>query len=77
MNYQVNYGAGWENVYPDGYGMHESSCDDEECEGCWSPESGDTEIWFNAIFAQDAEEARAGDEIYTAEEWAALAEKGA
>jgi hypothetical protein len=50
--------------------------DDYECDGCWSPESGDPDVWFAAIFEQGAEAARCGhgcvDQYeYTAQEWSA------
>lgn len=142
MNYQVDYGNGYENVYPDGYGMHEphvakfdnviegeahiaspdsnhvtrvqdntfsndpnvtgfdvvgypeagmpdnyhvdsfeteaelrewlatnykqEDCrfdDDYECSGCWSPETGDSEVWFKAVEETGAIAARAGNEL--------------
>lgn len=46
---------------------------DENCESCWSPESGDPDVWFDAIFEQGAERARCGSGAwqyeYTADEW--------
>ena len=139
MNYQVMYSTqdGWENVYPDGYGMHsdpdnhnganfqnvldgeahirqgqsavrvvendegysiiaypeagmpnsspvadfdtpeeaenyliehyaESDCrfdDDYQCAGCWSPETGDVDVWFTAIEETGAIAARCGNAL--------------
>ena len=61
--YQVDYGDGWKNVHPDGYGMHEENCNADDCEGCWNPDGGDPEVWFHALEEEGtAERARAGDE---------------
>jgi hypothetical protein len=45
-NYQVDYGNGYENAYPDS-SMHDSSCNNPECQGCWDQD--DYEVWFSAI----------------------------
>ncbi len=57
--YQIDYGSGYETVYPDGYGMHTSECaaSDVECveaDGCWDPGSDDHEAWFDALVEEGA-----------------------
>ena len=62
--YQIDYGQGWKNAYPDGYAMHEPECIDEECEGCWSPEGGDPDVWFRTVDEWGAAvRARVNDEV--------------
>ena len=52
MRYQINYGDGYENVTPDGYGIHLEWCKDEKCEGCWNPSSNNYEPWFEEVKEQ-------------------------
>ncbi len=50
--------------------------DGYECDGCWSPETGDVDVWFAAVFENGAAAARCGhgsvnENEYTREEWKA------
>lgn len=55
-NYQIDYGGGYENVYPDGYGMHSINCNDSDCLGCWDQD--DYEAWFDQCDNGAVERAR-------------------
>ncbi len=45
-NYQIDYGNGYENAYPDS-SLHDPTCNNPDCSGCWDMD--DYEVWFNAI----------------------------
>jgi hypothetical protein len=49
-NYQVDYGDGYENAYPDS-SLHDPSCSNPDCPGCW--DMNDFEVWFESIEDHD------------------------
>ena len=49
-NYQIDYGSGYENVYPDN-SLHDPACKDSECHGCW--DTNDYTIWLSYIDEYD------------------------
>ena len=66
FNYQIDYGDGYENTYPDGYGLHDKNCNDPECSGCWNDD--DYDAWFKYIEKYDGNIKRArvlfGGQVY-------------